>query len=77
MVVKEEIFKIFDETFDDDSLSFKEQTSAHDIDEWDSLMQMNLVVAMEKQFNVTFSIAELESLKNIADMISLVELKIK
>lgn len=66
----EQIFRAY---FDDNLLSIEETTSAHDIEEWDSLAQVGLVLSIEKEFNIRFSIDEIESLENIGGMVKLIE----
>ncbi len=67
---------IFREVFADDSLQVKKETSADDIDDWDSLSHLNLVIAVEMKFGVKFALGELQSLKNVGDMADLVEKKL-
>ena len=76
MSVFEKVEKIFHEVFDDENLKIKREFSSKDIEDWDSLAQINLIVAMEKEFNLKFNIAEISSLENIGDMIDLIERKI-
>ena len=58
-MTREEIFKaldeVFEEVFDDDSIHVEEQTTAKDIEDWDSLEHINLVVAIEKRFSMKFT----------------------
>lgn len=63
---------IFRDVFDDESLIITEKTSSSDIEDWDSLEQINLIVAMEKEFNVKFNIEEVSKLNNVGDMINLI-----
>ena len=67
--------EIFIDVFDDNSLIIKEDTNADDIEDWDSLANINLVVAMEKEFNIKFVITEIETLENVGDMIDLIKNK--
>jgi acyl carrier protein len=67
--------EIFIDVFDDNSLNIKEDTNADDIEDWDSLANINLVVAMEKEFNIKFVITEIEALENVGDMIDLIKIK--
>jgi len=62
---------IFRDVFDEDTLNISDKTSSDDIEEWDSLNQINLVSAIEKEFNIKFSITELISLKDVGSMIDL------
>ena len=70
------ISKIFIDVFDDDSLIINRNTNADVIDDWDSLANINLVVAMEKEFNIKFNINEIEGLEDVGDMIDLIEKKL-
>lgn len=64
---------IFRDAFDDESLSVVEGTTANDIEGWDSLMQMNLIEMVEDEFGFQFTMDEAGSLKNVGDMVSVVE----
>lgn len=76
MDILEELTPIFHEVFDDDSIVLTRQTTANDIDGWDSLCHMNLVRAVEIKFKVRFALGELPSLRNVGDMIDLVQKKL-
>ena len=69
--VLEKIRPIFNDVFDDELLITSE-TCADDIEDWDSLAQINLIVAMEKMFNVKFALADLLALMNVGDMVELI-----
>ena len=51
--------------------------SAHDVDEWDSLKHIVLIVAIEKSFGIRFQVGEVENTKNIGELISLIEKHLK
>ena len=51
-------------------------TSANDIEEWDSLSHIRLIVAVERKFKVKFSNAEIEQLKRVGDLVTLIQSKI-
>lgn len=68
---------IFRDTFDNDSLVISEQTSAVDIDAWDSLNNIQLIVAIEHQFGIKFDSEEMTSWKNVGDMITCIIGKIQ
>ena len=65
--------KIFRQYFDDPELLLFETTSARDIEEWDSLAQVGLILSIEKEFNLRFSIEDIESLENIGGMEKLIQ----
>lgn len=69
----EKITIIFRDVFDNDDLSISPDMSSADIDGWDSLAQINLIVAMEKEFSVKFIIDDILKLQNIGDMANLIE----
>jgi acyl carrier protein len=77
MTIFDELTPIFREVFDDDSIVLTRQTSADDIDAWDSLSHMNLIMAVELKFKVKFALGELQSLKNVGELADLVERKRK
>lgn len=64
--------EIFRDVFDEDALNITAETSASDIEEWDSLMHITLVSAVEKEFGVRFALGELQELKNVGDMVDLI-----
>lgn len=66
-----ELQLIFRDNFDDDSLVLNEATSAEDIDDWDSLEQINLLTAIEKKYGLKFNLADVRGLANIGDMLDL------
>ena len=61
--------EIFRDVFDDESLVITDSTNSDDIEDWDSLEQINLVVACEKKFNVKFDMKEIQALKNVGEMV--------
>lgn len=60
----QEVQEVFRGVFEDDSVVLSETTSAADVDGWDSLMHLNLIIALEKRFAVKFSTAEISGLKD-------------
>ena len=68
--------EIFRDVFDDEDLALTRETSAADIEDWDSLMQIRLIVAIEKHFSVKFALGEVQKLNNVGEMVDLIETKI-
>ena len=66
---------IFREVFDEDELNVTPQTTADDIDGWDSLSHIRLVLAVSKAFGVKFSASEIGNLKNVGEFAALIEKK--
>lgn len=58
-------------------LALSRDISAKDVDGWDSLAHISIIVAMEKEFSVKFSLAEVKALKTVGDFVDLVKSKAK
>ncbi len=69
--ILEKINEIFQDAFDDESLVVTEETTANDIEEWDSLMQMNLIEMIEDEFEFTFTMEQAASLKNVGSIVDI------
>ncbi len=67
-----QINDIFQDVFEDDELEVSRETTAHDIEGWDSLMHVTLIVNVEKAFGVKFSSSEISALKKVGDLEDLV-----
>lgn len=76
MEIKERLQEIFRDIFDDEKLEIREEMSAKDIEEWDSLAQINLIIGIEKEFGVKFNLEEVSKLKNIGEMLIQIESKL-
>lgn len=74
--IMKEVVNIFKEVFDDENLNIVEETNSDDIDDWDSIEQINLLISMEKRFRIRFVINEIANLSNVGDMVDLIERKI-
>jgi len=60
--------EIFIDVLDEDDIVLTAETTADDIDEWDSLTHVQLIVAIEKHFKVKFTVTELEEYKDVGAM---------
>lgn len=76
MEIKERLQEIFRDVFDDEELEIREDMSAKDIEDWDSLAQINLIIAIEKEFGVKFNLEEVSKLKNIGEMLVQIRTKL-
>jgi acyl carrier protein len=63
---------IFVDVFDDDDLIIDPSTTAGDVDGWDSLAHIRLIVAIEKVFAMRFSASEISNLENVGEMAELI-----
>jgi acyl carrier protein len=71
-----EIRLIFLDILQCDEAVIHENSSANEIVQWDSLAHINLVIAIERKFGMKFALGELQDLKNIKDLVNLVESKL-
>jgi acyl carrier protein len=71
----EQLTEVFRDVFDDDELVIDATTTAQDVEGWNSLAHIRLVVSTEKAFKLRFSAAEIGNLKNVGDMVELILLK--
>ena len=62
------VTEIFRNVFDDPEIIITPATTANDVDGWDSLSHVNLIVTIETVFNIRFSQKELLTLKNVGDL---------
>ena len=76
-VILKKVNEVFIDILDDDKIVLSPLTSADDVEGWDSLTHIQLVVAIEKHFKIRFSSLEIQSWKNIGDMISCIEARLK
>lgn len=67
-----EVQELFRDNFDDDAIVLTRETTADDIEDWDSLEQINLLTAIKKKYNIPLTLADTRDLKNVGDMIDLI-----
>jgi acyl carrier protein len=64
--------QVFRDVFDDDELEISRRTTADDVEGWDSLMHVTLIVNVEKAFKVKFSSSEVAALQNVGELLDLI-----
>jgi acyl carrier protein len=75
-MILDQIRAIMSDVFDIDvDEPITADTTANDIEEWDSLSHIRLIVAIERRFKVKFKNSEIESLKRVGDLVALIEAK--
>ena len=80
-MTREEIFEglneVFRDVFDDEDITVGETTTAADIEDWDSLEHINLIVAVERRFGMKFSMGEVTGMKDVGAMADIIEERVK
>jgi acyl carrier protein len=66
---------VFRDVFDDDTPELRSDMTAEDVENWDSLTHINLIVEIEREFKVKFTTAEVTALKTVGDLATLVDKK--
>ena len=61
--LRTDVQEVFRQVFGDDDIVLKDTTTADDIDGWDSMMHINLIIALERRFGVKFAAAEISGMK--------------
>ena len=73
IMTREEIYgklnEVFQDVFDDEDITVNDATVASDVDGWDSLEHINLIVAVERCFGIKFTMGETTGLKNVGEMV--------
>jgi acyl carrier protein len=76
MTTLETVNEVFRMVFDDDTLTVTPETTANDVDGWDSLSHVNLITAVESRFNVRFSQKELLKQRTVGDLVADIDRKL-
>lgn len=79
--MRDEIYErlngVFRDVFDDEEIVVNDTTTADDIEDWDSLEHINLMVAVETEFGIKFNIGEVNNFKNVGEMVDAIIGKLK
>jgi len=70
--IYEDLDKIFQDVFDDNNIHVDESTTSKDVEDWDSLEHINLVVAIENHFGIKFNMNQVTSMKNVGEMVDII-----
>lgn len=73
---REEVFnklnEVFRDVFDDEEINVTDETTADDIEDWDSLEHINLLAAVEQEFGMKFNMGQVVSMKNVGEMADII-----
>lgn len=67
--------EVFRDVFDEDDIEVNADTTADDIEDWDSLAHINLIAAVEDEFGVRFKMGEVSSMKNVGEMVEIIKVR--
>ena len=75
-MTREEVFErltdVFRNVFDDEDIVLNDDTTAEDIEDWDSLMHITLISEVEDEFDVHFAMKDVTGMQNVGEMASLI-----
>ena len=74
--IYEQLNEVFQDVFDDEDIIVNDETTADDIEDWDSLEHINLIVAVEKKFGIKFNMGEVNKFKNVGEMVDTIMTRI-
>ena len=75
--IYERLNKVFRDVFDDEEITVKPETVADDIEDWDSMMHITLVGAVEDEFGIRFKMGEVSTMKNVGEMAEIIASRAK
>ncbi len=75
-MTREEVFEtlngVFQDVFDDTSITVNDNTTSEDIEDWDSLEHIHLIAAVEQEFGMKFSMGQVVTMKNVGEMADII-----
>lgn len=75
-MTREEVYskltEVFRTVFDDDTITLNDSTTSADIEDWDSLEHIDLIVSIEKAFSMKFTMSETTGMKNVGEMVDII-----
>jgi len=74
--IYEKLSDIFHDLFDDDSIKVTPNLTAKDVDGWDSLTHIRLIITVEKTFKIKFSTSEIGKLEKVGDLVALIKSRV-
>ena len=73
--IYERLNSVFREFFDDEEIELEPDTTADDIEDWDSLNHITLMAAVEDEFGIRFTMGEVSGMKNVGEMVEIIKRK--
>jgi acyl carrier protein len=75
--IMERLTTVFRDVFDDETICISDDTTANDIEEWDSLEHINLIAAVETEFGMQFQMREVSGMQNVGEMADIIATRAK
>lgn len=75
-IILNDLNEIFRDVLENEDIQLDDTTTANDIEEWDSLAHIQLIVAIEKKFSIRFNSMEVGGFKEVGDIISTIQTKL-
>lgn len=76
MTTNQKLEQVMRETFDNQKIVIRDEMTANDVEEWDSLSHIELIINIESEFNLKLTVDDIINLKNVGDMITLINSKL-
>jgi acyl carrier protein len=73
--MEQALTQVFRDVFDDDSIVLRPDLSAKDVEAWDSLTHIRLLLTIEREFHIKFTVTEVGELKNVGGLTDLIQAK--
>jgi len=73
--IMQDVTAVFRDVLDNDALTLNRDTTAMDVEEWDSITHIQIIVALEKKYKIKFTAAEIQSFKNVGELVDTVTRK--
>ena len=70
--IYEALNEIFRDVFDDDDIELNAETTSEDIDGWDALANINIIVSIENEFNIKFEMNEITDMKSVGEIVKVI-----
>ena len=75
--VFDKLNEVLRDVFEDDEITVEDSTTAADVDGWDSLEHINLINAVEQEFDIKFNMGQIVSMKNVGEMADIIISKLQ
>jgi len=76
MDITDQLTNVFREVFDNETINLWDEMTADDVDEWDSLSHVNLMIAVELAFGIEFTQSEIQNFANVGELKQSIENKL-